>query len=97
MKALLALPLFALAACATTQAGDEPIEVAPQGECDAAPIQSLVGQRTSVELGARIRAESGADAFRWIPPRSAVTQDYRPDRVNVLYDDDYVIERIYCG
>lgn len=67
MKALLALPLFALAACATTQAGDEPIEVAPQGECDAAPIQSLVGQRTSVELGARIRAESGADAFRWIP------------------------------
>lgn len=34
---------------------------------------------------------------RIIPPDSAVTQDYRPDRVNVDVDEDGVILRVWCG
>lgn len=93
----LALSLaFPLAACATVTDPD-PIEVAPQGECDAVPVQSLVGERATAQLGGRIVRDTSARNLRWIPPRSAVTQDFRPDRVNVAYDDDYIIQRIYCG
>ncbi len=42
-------------------------------------------------------AESGARHMRWIPPRTAVTKDYRRDRLNVVYDDDMVITGVYCG
>lgn len=100
MRTLFTIPFLALGACATAQDAQdngEPIEVAPQGECDAAPVQSLVGTRATSDLGARVLRESAADTLRWIPPRTAVTQDFRPDRVNVAYDDDLMVERIYCG
>lgn len=34
---------------------------------------------------------------RIIPPDSAVTQDYRPERVNVDLDEDGTIIRVWCG
>lgn len=34
---------------------------------------------------------------RIIPPDSAVTQDFRPDRVNVDLDEDGMIIRVWCG
>jgi hypothetical protein len=97
MRFLAALPLFALAACATTPDNDEPIEVAPQGECDVTAVEWMVGERADAVLGGRVHRITRSTSFRWIPPRTAVTQDYRPDRVNVVYDDDYVVTRIYCG
>lgn len=97
MRALAALPLVALAACTTTQEREEPIEVAPNGECDATPVQFMIGERADSTLGDRVLRITSSRGFRWIPPRSAVTQDYRPDRVNVVYDDDYIVTRIYCG
>jgi predicted GTPase len=30
-------------------------------------------------------------------PRTAVTMDFREDRVTVSYDDNYQIERVSCG
>ena len=35
--------------------------------------------------------------LRWAPPRSAMTMDYRQDRVNVMYDDAYKITQVTCG
>lgn len=68
-----------------------------QKVCDAGPVQGLVGEKATPEIGARILEQSGARTLRWGPPRSAWTMDYRPDRVNVRYDDDMVIEAITCG
>ena len=31
------------------------------------------------------------------PPRSAMTMDYRQDRVNIMYDDAYKITQVTCG
>ncbi len=90
---------LALSACAsyTDAMPEDPPARAPEGECDAALVQDFVGQSVNAEIGAAIMAQSGARSLRWGPPDSAMTMDYRPDRVNVFYDDERVIERITCG
>ena len=94
---LCAVPIL-LAACATTPEGMDPAEApAAPARCDAAAVQSLIGQRATAELGARLLAASGARQLRWGPPDSAMTMDYREDRLNVFYDRAMVIERITCG
>jgi len=35
--------------------------------------------------------------LRWGPPRSAMTMDFRQDRVTVAYDDAMIITHIACG
>lgn len=91
-----ALPL---AACAASEA---PVESTPPPadglkQCKIDAVQSYVGQAATSELGARILKEAEGRTLRWGPPRSAMTMDYRPDRVNILYDDAYKITQINCG
>lgn len=91
-----ALPL---AACA---AADAPAETAPtpppaEAACNADSVQSLVGQTATADVGAQLLKGSGATTLRWVPPRTAVTMDFRPDRLTVSYDDALKIERISCG
>ena len=89
-----------LAACATAA----PVEQArPGGQeashvtCNAMSAQARLGSLASQELGAQLLAETGARTLRWVPPRSAVTMDFRPDRLTVGYDDEMKITRISCG
>lgn len=37
------------------------------------------------------------ETARILPPGSVMTQDFRPDRLNVNLDEDGVIVRIWCG
>lgn len=92
------LALVPLAACATVPPEDEePLRRMPEGECSADAAKRFVGQKATAEIGAQLLREAGARVLRWVPPRTAVTMDFRPDRLTVSYDDDYVIERISCG
>lgn len=86
-----ALPL---AACAAT--GDGPPRLG-EGECNADGVQGMIGQKATAESGAELLAKTGARTLRWVPPRTAVTMDFRSDRLTVSYDDDMVIERVSCG
>jgi hypothetical protein len=87
-----------LAACAPTgEAEGAPATRPPERTCDAAPAQGLVGQKATSEVGQRMLELTGARVLRWVPPRTAVTMDYRYDRLTVSYDDDMIIERISCG
>jgi len=95
------LALAGLAACATTpppfdDAGNPRVRE-PVGECDADSVQDHVGHRATAEAGATLLQLTGARTLRWVPPRTAVTMDFRPDRLTVSYDDDMIIERITCG
>lgn len=94
-----ALPVvLTLAACAT--GGYVPPPVGSDSDavmCDAVPAQRLVGQRASAETGAQLMRLTMARTLRWVPPRTAVTMDFRGDRLTVTYDDNMVIERISCG
>lgn len=91
--------LLALAACSTASPPtDEPPRLRePAGECDASAVQDHLGHRASAEAGATLLRLTGARILRWVPPRTAVTMDFRPDRLTVSYNDDMIIERITCG
>lgn len=91
-----ALPL---AACAAGEAPAGSTPTPPPGEmtCKADAAQSYVGQTATPDIGGAIVKATGARTLRWGPPRSAMTMDYRQDRVNVMYDDAYKITQVTCG
>ncbi len=91
-----ALPL---AACSSSDAPVESTPPPPEAEmtCKADAVQSYAGQTVTPDLGAAILKASGARTLRWGPPRSAMTMDYRVDRVNVMYDDASKITQVTCG
>jgi hypothetical protein len=87
-----------LAGCVTAAEVGEPVPAPPTEQtCDAAPAQEHLGHKASAASGAVLLRITGALTLRWVPPRTAVTMDYRPDRLTVSYDDNMVIERISCG
>lgn len=65
--------------------------------CDANPAQRLLGQQATAETGAMIQAATGASIFQWVAEGSAVTMDYRTERVRVEYDTEFKIIGITCG
>lgn len=89
--------LIGLSACTQGTPRPEDLPAMPQGTCNADSAQSLIGTKASAESGAELLKLTGARTLRWVPPRSAVTMDYRADRLTVSYDDDYTIVRISCG
>ena len=86
-----------LSACTQGTPPPQDLPAMPQGTCDAAQVQSHIGHKASAASGAEFLRLTGARTLRWVPPRSAVTMDYRADRLTVSYDDDYTIVRISCG
>ena len=79
----------ALSGCATTYAETD--------FCNAEPGQLFVGQKADAASGLAIRQATGADELRWVPPRTAVTMDFREGRVTVSYDDAMTITAVSCG
>jgi hypothetical protein len=103
MKYLRSLIVLGLAGC-TAPAQEAPYTTTPVPEkeaggfeCSAAAAQYAVGQKTSVELATKLMQKTGSKTVRWIPPRSAVTMDFRNDRLNIGYDDAMIITQISCG
>ncbi|MEZ5655846.1 MAG: I78 family peptidase inhibitor [Sphingobium sp.] len=99
------LPIFAFSATALMTAACTASSTPPQSAgpapdafiCKADGLSVFVGQLASSDLGAQILAASGAKSLRWAPPRSAMTMDYRPDRLTVSYGDDMLVTRAACG
>ena len=98
IAALSVLALGSLAACTTTAIdGDDMPVREPSGECNADAAQRHVGQRATQELGAELLRVTRARQLRWAPPDSAMTMDFRPDRLTVSYDRNMMVDRITCG
>jgi hypothetical protein len=103
MRALALIALFALTACANPER-EAPYSTTPMPEkeaggfeCSAEAAQYAVGRKTSLELATELMKKTGSRTLRWIPPRSAVTMDFRSDRLNIAYDDDMIITMVNCG
>lgn len=94
--AALILPIAALSACVpatTLPTRPAPPAAAPVVDaCGAAELQDLVGQPQ-----AAASAITFAVPVRIIQPGSAVTMDFREDRLNVEVGTDGNIARIFCG
>lgn len=102
---------FILSACDTTDDGDleagfnpdeppTPVEedmlsgqpYIPIEECPADAFQALVGQQVS-----EVDTDILPNLTRIIGPDLAVTMDFRPDRMNVYYDEEGEVTEVRCG
>ena len=90
------IALLPLAACQIAQSDGTAPGPLP-GTCNNAALEQFTGQPASTELGERMLRASGARAIRWVPKGSAVTMEYRADRVTVSLDGDNKVERASCG
>ncbi|HET7317401.1 MAG TPA: I78 family peptidase inhibitor [Sphingomicrobium sp.] len=92
----------AMSAC-STQAAPPPDSTPPQRDapsghsCDSTNIQQFVGQERSPELESEMLRVSGAATVRWVPPGTAVTMEYRSDRLTVYLESSNRVERISCS
>lgn len=69
----------------------EPDGSASLTQCDAEEYSTLIGANISAAVlpsGPTLRAFGENDA---------VTQDFVPQRTNIVYDSGGVIRRVYCG
>lgn len=93
---LVSAAALTLAACTTAPAAPPEMAAPDAAECDREAGQAFVGQKANAETGSQLLAATGARQLRWVPPRTAVTMDFRPDRLTVSYDDDMVITQVSC-
>jgi hypothetical protein len=89
--------LLSASACAAVAPGAEEVPVHGAGKCDATRAQALTGQQASSALGAEALKMTGATRLRWIPIGTAVTMDYREDRLNIELNRNNRVTAIRCG
>ncbi len=89
------IPLMALGGCVA--AVPVAVPVAGGGTCDAAPVQGLVGQVLTEAMRTDALKRSGSRSLRVIPPGTAVTMDFRQDRLNIDVDAAGTVTGVKCG
>ncbi|MCK0139807.1 I78 family peptidase inhibitor [Aliiroseovarius sp. F47248L] len=82
---------MALTGCLTTvPLAPEPDTFIPN--CGQDRFRGLVGQDAGT-----LREIDLPSATRVVKPGMALTQDYRPDRLNISIDGDGIIDRVWCS
>ncbi|MGN6154468.1 MAG: I78 family peptidase inhibitor [Sphingomicrobium sp.] len=97
--------LLLAGACSTAQApAPQAPADSPPGEgstpahkCDPANIQQFVAKQKSDSLERDMLRVSGASTVRWAPVGTAITMEYRFDRLTVFLDANNRVERISCS
>jgi hypothetical protein len=95
MRRIALLAPVLLAACATAQ---PPVHgETPGHECRIEGTDQFIGQSATSEVGAAILRATHSAVLRWAPPGTALTMDYRADRVTVDLGSDNRITKLNCG
>lgn len=98
MIRLAPIALLVCTACTPTTSADVPSSGSESGaQCDATAIQNLVGEVADQAAIDRAKAASGARDVRRYTTGSALTMDFRPDRLNVEVDTAGRIVKLSCG
>ncbi|TCP92925.1 peptidase inhibitor I78 family protein [Sphingomonas sp. PP-CE-1A-559] len=98
MRIVLVAALLASAACTPVEMRSEtPVAAPAAAACNADSLGDLVGKRASDARADVMQTRSGARTLRWIAPNTAVTMDFRADRLNVYVDAKGRIERFTCA
>lgn len=93
-RALGMIALTGLAACAPAP---KPAAFGEGSTCGDTRVAKLVGQVWRESQRAKTLKASGAPSLRVIAPRTVVTMDFRPERLNIETDANGRITRIKCG
>lgn len=93
MKPLFAIALLGLAACASGSQPPAPEAGGETDQCRARQYEYLIGRNRS-----DIPAQPQGATWRITCSSCAVTMDYNPNRLNIVFDDATGrIERVNCG
>ena len=65
--------------------------------CDAAALQSQIGQKATASVMEELRTRSGSTTARMLRPGQLVTMEYNATRLNLIVDDKDVMTAIRCG
>lgn len=74
-----------------------PTVMSGNSPCGADKAARFVGQEDRRQMRALLRAPVGHDRIRWIKPGDVITQDYRADRLNVIFDEQGHVAAVRCG
>lgn len=94
MKRLMVLALLAVSGCTAPMSDNQrsPFPVGEADTCDGNQYASLVGQDATALERVLILGQ-----VRVIRPDTAITMDFRTERLNFVIDRADRIARIYCG
>ncbi|WP_421950331.1 I78 family peptidase inhibitor [Pelagibacterium sp.] len=91
---------LALAACSSTTTPPD-TSMPPPVDCGAQALAGMTGQpvigSTAQDVRVGGQAINAAGTVRVITPGMAVTQDFRPDRLNLEVDASGNLVRAYCS
>ena len=86
--------LLSMGACATIPPQGPPMPIA---QCNAAAVSWVLGREPTAEVIERARVESGSATVRVVQPGTAVTADFRADRLNLNVNMRNAIDAVKCG
>ncbi|MGN6578727.1 MAG: I78 family peptidase inhibitor [Bordetella sp.] len=66
-------------------------------DCDADPVQNMLGQVYRDSTGETARQRSGSRIIRLLRPGQVMTMEYDPSRINIILDDKGAIQALRCG
>lgn len=69
----------------------------PGVDCQSEGTDEFIGRPVGEETGKAIQAATGTERLQWVLEGQPVTDDYRPNRVRVMYDTSGSILVIRCG
>ena len=94
MRKLSLLVLAPLAACTSIRPA---VPLTAGDHCSPATLGQYAGQTATAELGAAMLRDNGKTNLRWVQPGTAVTMDYREDRLTVSLDAAGRVESASCS
>ncbi|ARP81280.1 hypothetical protein CAL12_10785 [Bordetella genomosp. 8] len=66
-------------------------------DCDAQPVQNLIGTKLTSSVEAQIRQASMASKTRVLKPGEVMTMEYDPKRINLILDQQGALTALRCG
>jgi hypothetical protein len=66
-------------------------------DCDAQPVQNLIGTKLTSSVEAQIRQASTSSKTRVLKPGEVMTMEYDPKRINLILDQQGALTALRCG
>jgi hypothetical protein len=75
-----------------------PVGPAVPSDCNAPQAERFIGERDTPAVREQLaEAVAPITAIRWVGPGDATTEDYSPQRLNVMLDAGRMITEVHCG